>query len=185
MKHALVTESAKLVLDASEEIAFPVAAATAVIEMVHGLHADFKAGDELKTRADVDARDVTMDHLLDLDPGFRDKDLKRFPDIVGSDARYKNADGTLTDLGKKRVPEWQAAADAGAYAAIAATHEGGRDAYLKSHPDVAHRVRTDIAFSKGFENAMFLENEPAKLAALTEKLHARDLRLLSSAGVRG
>jgi hypothetical protein len=162
-------------------------AAAAAAEVIHA----FGQGDELSHRADVDALDVTVTNLLDLDPSFKSAEWKKYPGISSDRtmALFKDDYGKMTEFGRTHIPELQAAADAGAQAALDARQNGGFDSYLASRPDVQQRCRDDIAFSKGFENVRYISTHrhdaAAALNALEARIQERDARSNAGVQVRG
>jgi hypothetical protein len=151
----------------------------------------FGQGDELAYRSDVDAMDVAVTNLLDLDTSFRRSEWKKYPGIAPDStmALFEDSYGKPTEFGKQHIPELQAAADAGARAALDALNFGnGPDSYLASRPDIRQRCDEDIAFSKGFENVRYVsthENAAEKLKALQTRLNERDARSTAAVQVRG
>ena len=169
------------------EAAGGLAVLAAGAEVIHA----YGQGDELAHRSDVDAMDVAVTNLLDLDPSFKAAEWKKYPGIAPDStmALFKDAYGKSTEFGSRHIPELQASADAGARAALdALTGKAGLDVYLADRPDVRQRCNDDIAFSKGFENVRYVathENAAAKLKALEARVDERDARSAASVQVKG
>ncbi len=160
--------------------------AAAVGEVVHA----FGQGDTLAHRSDVDALDVAVTNLLELDPDFKSTEWKKHPGIAPNStmALFEDSYGKLTDFGAKHVPELQAAADAGASAAIVAMKMGGPAVYFEQRPEMRQRFEDDIAFSKGFSNVLFIAARPGadeKLKTLELHMAERTVRNDASMAVRG
>ena len=147
----------------------------AVAETVHGMN----QGDELHDKSDVDAMDVAVTNLLDLDPAFKDAVRAKHPWINSQSTMslFLDSYGKPNAFGSVHIPELQAAADAGSRAALDAMRCGGREAYFAAHPDARERLANDIAFNKGFENVMFLagRREDEKVRAVETTINERNV----------
>jgi hypothetical protein len=160
--------------------------ASAVGEAVHAM----QQGDELRHKSDIDAMDVAMTNLLDLDPAFKQAEAAKYPGINPQSTMrlFTDSYGKPTEFGRQHIPELQAAADAGARAALDAMRCGGREAYFKMHAGMERRLNDDIAFNKGFENVMFVaahEGAADKLQNIERALSGRDVRASVGRTVQG
>jgi hypothetical protein len=141
---------------------------------------------DLHNRASEQAAEVVALSVLDLNPTFKSAALAHNENIDASRtvATLKDNYGRLTPHGAEVVGKLQAVADAGAREAINAMAYG-RESYLKAHPDVDQRIKVDIAFSIGFENAMSLAHDAKALGALKQTIDARNPWTIADLQVRG
>jgi hypothetical protein len=166
----------------------PIVAGTAIAaaEVKHA----FTQADELRHRADVEALDVATTALLDLDGGFRAEEAAKHFGINAEKtvAVFVDSYNKPTAFGRDHLPELQAAADAGSTAALLALKMGGAGAYFAQNPAAKARYNDDIAFSKGFDNAIYIashDHAEEKLKALEAKLAERNAWLSTSRPVQG
>ena len=113
-----------------------------------------------------------------------------FPGITpnSTTALFVDSYGKPTEFGKEHLPELQAAADAGASAAIAAMRMGGKEAFFAQNSIAARRFENDVAFSRGFDNVMFIVAHPGadeKMRALEARMAERNVRGAASVQVKG
>jgi hypothetical protein len=138
-------------------------------------------GDRAREAADMVGMDLAATELLDLDANYKLDVAKHYegsiapPSVV---AHFRNTDGSLTAFGKENLPKLQAACDAGRSAALEAIYCDDPKAYVESNPKIKDRLEHDIAFSKGWDEVMFIrDNDPdctKKLETLEQSIKARD-----------
>jgi hypothetical protein len=165
---------------------------------VQGFVRAFQGQDQLRNAADIVGMDLAATDLLDLDQGFKNSVHEKYdgqmtpPSVI---RHFKNADGSLTEFGKKYLPTIQAACDEGTKKALECVYADTDNKdwsvhitnYLKAHPEVSQRLESDIGFAKGWDQVMFLKDRDGaadKLDALEKAVHARDARSAERVFVR-
>lgn len=165
--------------------------------MVHGAKLSVEAAvrgmvgaEKLRDAADIVGMELATTDLLELDQGFKNNVHAKYDGSVSPSSvmqLFKNADGSLTEYGKKNLPKLQAACDDGTKMALECVFAdtGNKDwnahiaGFLKAHPDVYERMQTDIAFAKGWDQVIYVKDQAGamdKLEALEKSIHARDAR---------
>lgn len=136
--------------------------------------------EKLRAASDVVAMDLAATSLLDLDQGYTASVYRRYDGSIAPDsliARFKNADGSLTAYGRENLPKLHAACDAGRSAALQAVYCDDPKGFLDANPKIKERVAHDLAFSKGWDEVMYVKDQPgaaAKLEAIEHGVKARD-----------
>jgi hypothetical protein len=129
--------------------------------------------------------DLGTTALLDLPEDFKKADMSKHP---GIDATKLVTFMMTSPFGQEHRPELQAVADEGARCALDAMRCGGRAEYERIHPELATRLREDIAFNKGFESVMWSAAQhdgEERVAKIKATLAERDARGSAPSPVRG
>jgi len=130
--------------------------------------------------SDVVAMDLAATSLLDVDVDYKLSVYKHYQGSIAPESvmsKFKNPDGSLTAYGRENLPKLQAACDAGRSAALQAFYCDDVKGFLDSNPKVQERLKNDLAFSKGWDEVMFVKDRPnpsPKLDAIEHGVKARD-----------
>jgi hypothetical protein len=131
--------------------------------------------DDLRHLSDLDAMDVGVTSLLDLDSSFKQQEVAKHP---GINPQALTTFMRTSEYGRAALPELQAAADAGSRDALDALRVG-KESYFKMHPEREARFKSDIAYSKGFDSVLWAASRSdgdSRLKDIRAKLDARDAR---------
>ncbi len=157
-----------------------MALAAAGVATIGAAVRNVQLGDKLRQASDVVAMDLAATSLLDLDGDFQSSVYRHYAGSIAPDsvmAQFKKPDGSLTDFGRRNLPKLQSACDAGRGAALQAVYCDDPKAFLDANPKLKDRLEHDIAFSKGWDEVMFLKNQPGaaqKLDAVEQHVKAND-----------
>lgn len=122
---------------------------------------------------------VALANLNGLPQGYVDEQMARYPESVKRGSFATRMDDRLANAEDRHaMARLQLHSDQGMSAARRACDAGiGKDAFLKTNPDLAKRCDEDLAFKAGFD-AMFWAKAkgPETYSATTTDLEARDAR---------